>query len=88
MLTEDGTLVYRRILAHSHADEQPFVRSGGAVAITEKTVVIVRAHMSPGGYGGQAMKGTVQAGFETVDLAADFAVDVETEDPQPSGCAF
>ncbi len=88
VLTEDGALVYRRILAHSHVDEQPFVRSGGPVEITAETVVFVRAHMSPGGYGGQAMEGTVQAGFEAVELAADFAPEVETEAPQPAGCAF
>jgi hypothetical protein len=34
------------------------------------------------------MKGTVQAGFKPIDLPADFAADLETEDPQPSGCAF
>ena len=88
VLTEGGTLVYRRILAHSHVDEQPFVRSGGPVNITDDTVVIVRAHMSPGGYGGQAMTGTVHTDFEAVDLPADFAAGVETEEPQPSGCAF
>jgi len=88
VLTEDGVLVYRRILAHSHVDEQPFVRSGGPVAIAAETVVIVRAHMHPGGYEGRAVNGTVKNGFEDVDLAADFAAEVETEPPQPTGCAF
>ena len=88
MLTEDGTLLYRRILAHSHVDEQPFVRSGGPVDIAPDTVVLVRAHMHPGGYGGQAMKGSAAVGFEMVSVAADFAVDVEVLEPQPSGCAF
>ena len=88
VLTEDGVLVYRRILAHSHVDEQPFVRSGGPVEIAAETVVIVRAHMHPGGYGGKAMKGTVKDGFKDIDLAADFAAEVETEPPQPTGCAF
>jgi hypothetical protein len=88
VLTEEEELVYRRILAHSHVDEQPFVRSGGPVAIGPDTVVLVRAHMHPGGYGGRVMKGTVQAGFEAVDLGSDFAAQVESEPPQPTGCAF
>lgn len=88
VLTEDGKLLYRRILAHSHVDEQPFVRSGGPVEITAETIVFVRAHMSPGGYGGQAMTGTAQAGFKAIELPEDFAAEVETEAPQPSGCAF
>ena len=88
VLTEEGELVYRRILAHSHVDEQPFVRSGGPVAVQADTVVLVRAHMHPGGYGGSAMKGKVQAGFEQVELGSNFAPKVESEPPQPTGCAF
>lgn len=88
VLTEDGGLLYRRILAHSHVDEQPFVRSGGPVGITPDAVVIVRAHLHPGGYGGQAMKGSVQDGFEAVAVGEDFAAGVESLEPQPSGCAF
>ncbi len=84
----DGTLLYRRILAHSHVDEQPFVRSGGPVEIGPDTVVLVRAHMHPQGYGGIALKGTAVTGFVEANVGADFAADVETAPPQPDGCAF
>ena len=88
VLTEDGGLVYQRVLAHSHVDEQSFVRSGGPVAIAAETVVIVRTHMHPGGYGGKALKGTVQNGFEDIELAAEFAAEVETEPPSPQDVRF
>jgi hypothetical protein len=88
VLTEEGQLVYRRILTHSHVNEQPFTRSGGPVAIEADMIVIVRAHMHPGGYGGKALMGTVQSGFEEVELAPDLAADVESEPPLPTGCAF
>lgn len=88
VLTEDGDLIYRRILAHSHVAEQPFVRSGGPVAVDADTVVVVRAHMHPGGYGGTGLKGTVRTGFEEKEFDPDFALEVESEPPQPTGCAF
>ena len=88
VLTEGGDLVYRRILAHSHVDEQPFVRSGGPVAIDADTVVIVRAHMNPSGYGGTGMMGTVDTGFAKIPFNPDFAPEVEDDPPQPTGCAF
>ena len=85
----DGTLVYRRVLGHSHVDEQPFTRSGGPVAITAEEVVVVRAHMNPGGYGGQAMRGSVKQGFATApDVSADFAPSLSTTAPLPDSCAF
>lgn len=88
VLTEDGQLVYRRILAHSHTDEQPFARSGGPVAATRTQRLVVRAHMSVGGYGGQAFSGTVAQGLEASALAPTFAADVADAPPQPDGCAF
>lgn len=87
VLAEDGRLLYRRILTHSHVDEQPFVRSGGPVEIGNDTVVWVRAHMH-GGYGGQAMKGTARSGFEAFDLEPGFAPGAEGVAPLPAGCAF
>jgi hypothetical protein len=88
VLSEEGELVYRRILTHSHVNEQPFVRSGGPVAIGADAVVVVRAHLHPGGYGGRVMRGTVQSGFEEVELGSDFAAEVEGAPPQPTECAF
>jgi len=88
VLTEDGRLLYRRILAHSHVNEQPFVRSGGKVKIGKDELVIVRVHMSNTGYGRDGQKGSVFSGFKKILLEEDFAKNLEKADPQPSGCAF
>ena len=91
VISVDGkTLIYRRILAHSHVDEQPFTRSGGVVAIAANMEVIIRAHMFPSGYseGKIAMQGSVAKGFITIDVANDFGTDLEGVAPQPNGCAF
>jgi len=89
VLSETGTLIYRRILIHSHVHEQPFIRSGGAVRIAADEVVYVRAHMHPAGYGGSVFKGSVQTGFQKVTVVGPgFAAEVEREPPQPDDCAF
>lgn len=88
ILSEDGELIYRRILLHSHVKEQPFTRSGGPVDIGADTVVIIRAHMNQAGYSDSTMKGTVDTGFEITDLPLDFAPGVENETPLPAGCNF
>lgn len=88
VVSEDGALVYRRILLHSHVDEQPFVRSGGPVEVDAGTEVWVRAHMAPGGYGGQAFKGSVGAGFASAKMPAGFAEELAGQPPLPDGCAF
>lgn len=88
VVSEDGRLLYRRVLAHGHVDEQPFARSGGPVPIEPDTVVWVRAHMHPGGYGGQAMKGSVKGGFRSEELRADFAATLDRAAPLPEGCTF
>ena len=88
VVSEEGDLIYRRILAHSHVDEQPFSRTGGPVAIQPDQSVIVRAHMDPQGYGTQAMQGTVENGFEEVTLSEGFAAELAEAEPQPSGCTF
>jgi hypothetical protein len=88
IVSEDGELVYRRILLHSHVDEQPFVRSGGPVQVSPGTTVWVRAHMHPTGYGGQAFKGSVQAGFAPAEMPASLASDLAGQPPLPDSCAF
>ncbi|MEM6354036.1 MAG: hypothetical protein AAF766_25105 [Cyanobacteria bacterium P01_D01_bin.14] len=88
VVTEEGDLVYRRILAHSHIEEQPFQRSGGPVELQPDQTVIVRGHMDPDGYGTQAMQGSVEAGFTEVMLPEGFAADLAEAEPQPSGCTF
>jgi hypothetical protein len=100
VLSEDGILLYRRILEHSHTDENgttdpdapgnTFTRSGGPVAIEAETVTLVRAHMSNiDGYAGRVLRGTVAGGFvEATDLASGFAEAVEDQPPQPEGCLF
>ena len=88
VITEDGILLYRRVLLHSHVNEQPFTRSGGPVRIDLDTVVIIRAHMNPGGYGGFMMKGSPQDGFNEIPQNPNFAVELDKEPPLPSGCDF
>ncbi len=99
VLSEDGALVYRRILEHSHTDANgssdpdapgnTFTRGGGPVPVTDGDVVVVRAHMSVGGYNGAVMRGSVADGFAQVpELDVDFAAGVEAEEPQPDGCEF
>ena len=88
ILTVEGELLTRRILLHSHVNEQPFTRSGELSEIDESQILIIRAHMNTDGYGGQAMIGSIQSGFEPALLFPGFGKDLETQEPLPSGCAF
>jgi hypothetical protein len=99
VLDEEGTLLYRRILEHSHTDANgstdpdapgnTFTRSGGPVPVTADDVVIVRAHMNVGGYNGVARRGSAATEFvEAPDIDSDFAAGVEDEPPLPAGCLF
>jgi hypothetical protein len=86
VVSPDGSrLIYRRILAHSHTDQQPFTRSGGPVVIAPDSTVVVRAHMNTVGYGGQALRGTPAGGFSAVDLPDDFGDEIDEASPD---CAF
>ncbi|MEM9143024.1 MAG: hypothetical protein AAGA86_08560 [Bacteroidota bacterium] len=84
----EGNLVYRRILAHSHVNEQPFTRSGGPVRIGAATQVYVRGHMNNSGYSDQVWIGSAEGGFTAGELDTDFAQELEDADPLPSGCTF
>ncbi len=88
VISQGGELLYRRILLHSHVNEQPFTRSGGPVPIESDTIVLVRAHLNPGGYGSLAMEGSLDQGFEQVELGDGFAVELEEMPPLPEDCDF
>lgn len=88
VVKEDGTLLYRRILGHSHVNEQPFIRSGGTIGIASDQVVIVRAHMNTSGYGIKAFIGSVSNGFTETKLDVEFAETLAKVEPQPDECAF
>ena len=88
VISEDGTLIYRRILAHSHVNEQPFTRSGGSVNITENQIVYVRAHMNNKGYGTVVFKGSIAGDFSENSLEASFASELASQEPLPGNCAF
>jgi hypothetical protein len=88
VLSKEGTLLYRRILVHSHPDTQPFTRSGGSVNIGKDDIVYVRGHMNKEGYVGDIFKGTVYSGFKKVTKIPNFSKTIETLSPLPAGCAF
>ena len=88
VLNEEGELLYRRILVHSHPDTQPFTRSGGTVRIDENSMVYVRAHMNAIGYVGNVMKGSVNTGFKVVTELPTFSKNIEKQKPLPDGCLY
>ncbi len=83
-----GKLRYRRILGHSHVNEQPFTRSGSPVDVSSETEVWVRVHMNNTGYSNLAMYGSAQSGFESREFPEDFAKDLDQQAPLPDGCRF
>ncbi len=88
VFTPDSTLIYRRILGHSHVDEQPFTRSGGSVNIGSEDFVYVRAHMNNLGYGSQVFSGSISDGFAQDSLSVNYAAALVSEAPLPTDCAF
>ena len=87
-VSEEGELLTRRVLLHSHVDEQPFTRSAGGLNVQPNDTVIIRAHMTDVGYGGSVMRGSVADGFSPAELPPDFASSLERQDPLPTGCGF
>ncbi len=88
VVSEDGQLLYRRVLLHSHVGEQPFTRSGGPVPVQPDTVIWIRAHMNNTGYGSMAFKGSVKAGFKPAMSEVGFAAGLAKQRPLPEGCDF
>jgi hypothetical protein len=86
VVDEKGALVYRRVLLHDHADEQPFSRDGGPVNIAADQIVTVRAHMNTSGYSPAALRGSVATGFSAIDLPDGFAATLAKAKPLPDGC--
>jgi hypothetical protein len=88
VVSEDGLLLGRRILSHSHVPPdfpQPFVRNK-TITIDSTTVVWIRGHMNNTGYkNGKAFKGSIASGFVETPIPDDFALDLDNEVPD---CAF
>ena len=88
VVSEDGELVYRRILLHSHVDEQPFTRSGGPIPPPDGAAAFVRLHMNTEGYSPAAVRVQPPGSPEAAELPSGFAAELESLEPQPGDCAF
>ena len=86
VLGADGALRYRRILEHSHVEEQPFSRSGGPVEVDPDEELWIRAWLHPTGYGGRVMRGSVRGGFVEAKVPEGFGAGVAP--PQLPPCSF
>ena len=88
VLDDKGTLLYRRILFHSHPHDQPFTRSGGNISLKLDKKVYIRGHMNKLGYVGDVFGGSISQGFRKAKKVPIFPVNLENQKPLPSGCAF
>lgn len=88
VFTPDSTLKHRRILAHSHVNEQPFSRSGGSINISANDFVYVRGHMNNLGYGSQVFSGSVASGLQADTLDTAYAQGLASQSPLPEKCDF
>ena len=87
VLTSKG-LIHRRILAHSHINEQPFIRSSGPVKINAIEQIWIRAHMSNGGYGKNMYMGSIKSGFTSIPHENIWDNNIEFNMPQVGTCEF
>ena len=68
VLSPEGDILATRVLAHPHVNEQPFTRSLSGVKIPEGvSEVIIRAHDSVHGYGGNRMRVNLATGKASRD---------------------
>ncbi|CAA6813176.1 MAG: Unknown protein [uncultured Sulfurovum sp.] len=88
ILNEEGHLLYRRILIHSHPDTQPFTRWGSSFEVKEDQTLYIRAHMNKLGYEGDVFKGSIIQGFKKAKEIPDFNQSIETQTPLPQGCLY
>lgn len=88
VITPDSMLIYRRILTHSHVNEQPFTRSGGIIEVGADEFIYVRAHMNNSGYGTKVFSGTPREELKPDSLSSDFAKNLAEQMPLPDNCDF
>jgi len=88
IVTPEGKLVYRRILSHSHVEEQPFVRGANKVQLDKDQEYYIRVHMNNTGYSRLGHQGSITSSFRSTELPEDFALDLAKEQPLPKGCDF
>lgn len=81
-------LLYRRILVHSHVNEQPFTRSGLVANLQKDQRVFIRVHKNVDGYGKNIFVGSISERFSELKEDIVFDAGIERSLPQPSGCAF
>lgn len=85
---DGGELIYRRLLPHSHADEQPFTKVGNSIKVGKNQFVYIRAHMNTTGYGSFAFAGTPEKGFQMEIIGEELFPELEDEQPQSKGCEY
>lgn len=93
LLDASGALIYRRILWHSHKNEQPFTRSGtfNRATISPNQTLYLRVHHNLTHYDSGYLVGTLATGFTPSQHQPPFShynKNIETMTPQPTECWF